>query len=306
MFEVSHEPCYLFADAAQVIRKSVQTVTAGENVTLNCRLAKEYNVVQVTWQKEHEKNEPNVATYSNVHGSRVLGKYQRNVHLSQSGLTVSAITFDPVTFKDEGCYSCVFNTFPLGSIPGKTCLKVYAFTEPTVHVKRVSDPDDAGEEVLDISCSATGRPAPVVTWKNTKHLLIKPNQYVIQHPNGTVTVVSNFTHVSSINVWDNPILCVIHHPSLNTAQELTLPEIEKEQDQNKNSATVTKTSSYILPAVFLLALVIFSISYYLWRRLPVDKKQDLLSWREKFPRSYDFGKETLNKKRYGLLFEDPK
>uniref|UniRef100_A0A8D2L945 Immunoglobulin V-set domain-containing protein n=1 Tax=Varanus komodoensis TaxID=61221 RepID=A0A8D2L945_VARKO len=65
-----------------------------------------------------------VATYSNTHGSRVLGKYQHHVHLSQSGLAVSAITFHAVTLKDEGCYSCIFNTFPLGSIPGKTCLKV--------------------------------------------------------------------------------------------------------------------------------------------------------------------------------------
>uniref|UniRef100_A0A8C6X6Z5 Uncharacterized protein n=1 Tax=Naja naja TaxID=35670 RepID=A0A8C6X6Z5_NAJNA len=65
-----------------------------------------------------------IATYSKAYGAKVLSN-QSNIHLSQSDLTFSAITFNGVTFKDEGCYSCIFNTFPLGPISGKTCLEVY-------------------------------------------------------------------------------------------------------------------------------------------------------------------------------------
>lgn len=103
-----------------MIHKPVQAITTGKNVTLFCQLAKNHDIVQVTWQK----NQTNIATYSKASGATVLSN-QRNIHLSPSNLTFSAITFNGVTFKDEGCYSCIFNTFPLGPISGKTCLKVY-------------------------------------------------------------------------------------------------------------------------------------------------------------------------------------
>uniref|UniRef100_A0A8D0B773 Ig-like domain-containing protein n=1 Tax=Salvator merianae TaxID=96440 RepID=A0A8D0B773_SALMN len=156
-----------------------------------------------------------IATYSKMDGITVLGK--NNIYMSQSGLNVSAITFHAVTLKDEGCYNCIFNTFPLGSIPGRTCLKVY------VNVRRLPDPDNAGEEILDISCFVTGRPTPTITWKVTENLQIKPKEYIIHHPNQTATVISNFTHSASRNVGNSTIICVIHHPSLNTTRELTLP-----------------------------------------------------------------------------------
>ncbi|XP_061485506.1 OX-2 membrane glycoprotein-like isoform X2 [Rhineura floridana] len=257
------------AGTTQVVHKTVQTITAGENVTLQCRLAKQHEVVQITWQKEQEEPETNIATYSKTHGTRVLGKFHRNVHMSQSQLRVSAITFHAVTLKDEGCYKCIFNAFPVGSITGRTCLKVYALTQPKVTVRHVTDPGNA-EEVLEISCSVTGKPAPEITWKVTKPLLIKPNHYVIQHPNQTVTVVSNFSYVSSKDVWENPIICVIQHPSLNTAQELTLPEMGIKQVQSKDPGTVAMIVICILVVIFLLGLLIISISYC-WRRLhPVD------------------------------------
>ncbi|XP_015261436.1 PREDICTED: OX-2 membrane glycoprotein-like [Gekko japonicus] len=214
--------------AAQVIHKSVQTAIAGENVTLYCQLAESYDVVQVTWQKEHGKDKTNIATYSTTHGPKVLGKYQNHVHISQSGLSVSTITFHAVTVKDEGCYSCIFNTFPLGSMPGRTCLQVYALKEPKIDVKHTS-PDSTGKEMLKISCSVTGRPAAVITWKVPEYLHIKPIQYVTHHPNQTVTVVSNFTHMYSKDLWKNPVSCVIQHPSLNITHELTLPENGVEQ-----------------------------------------------------------------------------
>lgn len=113
-------PWTFFSGDTKVIHKPVQTITTGKNVTLFCQLAKNHDIVQVTWQK----NETNIAIYSKSYGAKVLSN-QSNIHLSQNDLTFSAITFNGVTFKDEGCYSCIFNTFPLGPISGKTCLKVY-------------------------------------------------------------------------------------------------------------------------------------------------------------------------------------
>ncbi|XP_008105964.1 OX-2 membrane glycoprotein [Anolis carolinensis] len=264
--------CIFWTDvigAEQVIHKSVQTVTVGTNVTLRCQLAGKHDIVQVTWQKEHEKTKTNIATYSESHGSRVLGKYQSNVQLFQSGMTISAITFHMATLTDEGCYDCIFNTFPLGAISAKTCLRVYALTEPRVTVKHVIDPDSAGEGVLEISCSATGKPEPVITWKANKHLLIKPKEYVIQHSNKTMTVVSNFTHISSQVFHENPITCVIHHPSLNTTQELTVPVTVMEETPNKNPGTDITLTISILVALILL----FFLFCCCWKVLRAEKRQ---------------------------------
>ncbi|XP_054830403.1 OX-2 membrane glycoprotein [Eublepharis macularius] len=256
--------------ASQVIHKTVQTAIAGENVTLYCQLAEGYDVVQVTWQKDHGKDKTNIATYSTTHGSKVLGKYQNHVHISQSGLSISTITFHAVTLKDEGCYNCIFNTFPLGSMPGRTCLKVYALVEPKLDVEHVNSPDGTGNEMLKISCSATGKPAPVITWKVPEHIRIKPVQFVIYHPNQTVTVVSNFTYMSSKDIRENSINCVILHPSLNTTHELTLPENGVEQAKRKVPRIPLIVSFCILVVMFILGLLTFSI--YNCR----SKKQDLL------------------------------
>ncbi|XP_042298850.1 OX-2 membrane glycoprotein-like [Sceloporus undulatus] len=258
--------------ATQVIHKSVQTATAGDNVTLNCQLTGKHDIVQITWQKEHGKNKTNIATFSESHGSRVLGKYQSNVQLFQSGMAISAITFHTVALKDEGCYDCIFNTFPLGSISGKTCLRVYALTEPKVTVKHIIDPEKAGKGVLEISCSATGKPEPVITWKFPRHLLIQPKQYAIQQLNETVTVVSNFTHIFSQIVWENPIICVIHHLSLNHTQELTVPVTVIEETPNKNPGTDITLPICILVTLILISLLIY---YLWWRLLPAEKKQGL-------------------------------
>ncbi|XP_063160502.1 OX-2 membrane glycoprotein-like [Candoia aspera] len=253
-----------------VIHKPVQTTTTGKNVTLFCQLAKSHDIVQVTWQKD----QTNIATYSKAYGAKVLSN-QSNIHLSQSNLTFSAITFNAVTFKDEGYYNCIFNTFPLGPISAKTYLKVYALTEPEISVRHVTNPDNM-EELIEINCSVTGTPTPVITWKVKKTLQIKPKSYEIQHSNKTVTVVSNFTQVFSKTISENSIICVIQHPSLNTSQELTLPEIVIEQAQNKYQRIVIAVI-YILVSIFLLGLFIFCI-YWCRRLALVAKEQDLPCW----------------------------
>ncbi|XP_034970666.1 OX-2 membrane glycoprotein-like [Zootoca vivipara] len=270
----------VLSGATQVIHERLRNITAGENVTLQCRLAKEHDVVQITWQQEQGEQETNMATYSEAGGTTILSKFKRNVHMSQSGLMVSAITFHAVTLKDEGCYKCIFNVFPIGPIAGRTCLEVYALTQPKVTVRHVLDPGNAEEEVLEISCSATGRPAPKITWKVTKPLMMEPKQYVTQHLNQTVTVVSNFSYVFLKDVWDNTITCVVHHPSLNTEQEVTLPGIIPEIIHVQNEDLLPGTSATIaiciLVAMFFLGLLLFLILYH-WRRLhPDNEKQDLL------------------------------
>ncbi|KAH1185815.1 hypothetical protein KIL84_018564 [Mauremys mutica] len=191
----------------------------------------DHEVLQVTWQKESGEGKGNIATYSRINGHRILGNYSSRVNFTQSELTVSAITVHAVTLQDEGCYKCIFNTFPLGSITGRTCLKVYAISEPSLEAKLVSSPENGEEKVLEISCSVTGKPAPMISWNLSHRLQEEPGQYLINHSDQTVTVISNFTHVPSRIHWENPAVCVIQHPLLNVT--LTLSKDGQVQGANE-------------------------------------------------------------------------
>ncbi|XP_030408323.1 OX-2 membrane glycoprotein-like [Gopherus evgoodei] len=264
------------AGSLQVVHRKVQSSKTGEKVTFHCQLVMDHEVLQVTWQKENGEGKGNIATYSRINGHRILGNYSSRVNFTQSELTVSAITVHAVTLQDEGCYRCIFNTFPMGSITGRTCLKVYAISEPSLEAKLVSSPENGEEKVLEISCSVTGKPAPMISWNLSHHLQEEPGQYLINHSDQTVTVISNFTHVPSRIHWENLAGCVIQHPLLNVT--LTLSKDGQVQGQ---SAAVDTVTIYVLVALIPLGLlcICFCILFICWKRHhQMDRNKADLCW----------------------------
>lgn len=106
-----------------------------------------------------------------------------------------------------------------------------AISNPKVEAKLIPSPDKAenSENVVGMSCSATGKPAPKITWRLPSILQQKPREYHIKLGNQTVTVISNFTHAHSKILQEYPIACVIQHPSLNVT--LVLPTDSLAQGQ---------------------------------------------------------------------------
>lgn len=106
-----------------------------------------------------------------------------------------------------------------------------AFSDPKVETKLIPSPDKAqdSEKMVGMSCSATGKPAPKITWHLPSILQKKPREYHIKFSNQTVTVISNFTHTHSKILQEYPITCVIQHPSLNVT--LVLPTDSLQQGQ---------------------------------------------------------------------------
>lgn len=100
-----------------------------------------------------------------------------------------------------------------------------------MEAKLIPSPDKAedSEKVVGMSCSATGKPAPKITWHLPSILQQKPREYHIKLGNETVTVISNFTHANPKILQEHPIACVIQHPSLNVT--LVLPTDSLEQGQ---------------------------------------------------------------------------
>uniref|UniRef100_A0A3P9D4U1 Ig-like domain-containing protein n=1 Tax=Maylandia zebra TaxID=106582 RepID=A0A3P9D4U1_9CICH len=134
--------------ALTAVVQTQQTVLAavGEDAEFSCQLLETKDVLQVTWQKISRDVETNVATYNKYFGQRVNDGFTDKVKFKYTGLQNCSIVIRNVTEQDEGCYRCLFNTYPEG------------LHEPVVDVRE----SNSTEEWV-VSCSATGRPAPTVT-----------------------------------------------------------------------------------------------------------------------------------------------
>uniref|UniRef100_I3IXD8 Immunoglobulin V-set domain-containing protein n=2 Tax=Oreochromis TaxID=8139 RepID=I3IXD8_ORENI len=128
-----------------------------------------------------------VATYSMQFGQRVNDGFTDNVKFKYTGLQNCSVVIRNVTEQDEGCYYCLFITYPEGSFIGRTCLQVYELHEPVVDVRE----SNSTEEWV-VSCSATGRPAPTVTLSVSQQDLSfsQYNTVSVSNTNATFTVTS--------------------------------------------------------------------------------------------------------------------
>uniref|UniRef100_A0A8D2PVZ7 Ig-like domain-containing protein n=1 Tax=Zosterops lateralis melanops TaxID=1220523 RepID=A0A8D2PVZ7_ZOSLA len=255
--------CFFLLKSSVQVNKKVQSVQAGGNVTFSCQSATKEDVIQVTWQKETDGTEDNIATYSVMNGQKIAKDYVSHVSFAHSELRASAISLHGVTLQDEGCYKCIFNTFPSGAVTGRMCLKVY------VETKLIPSPDKAqdSKKMVEMSCSATGKPAPKITWHLPSILQQKPREYHIKFSNETVTVISNFTHTHSKILQEYPITCVIQHPSLNVTLVLPTDSLEQGQYVTLLLLWTTAIAVGILVPLISLLLLLICLLYHRLRHL---------------------------------------
>ncbi|XP_041637343.1 OX-2 membrane glycoprotein-like [Cheilinus undulatus] len=202
----SGKPIKTYLIALTALIQTQQTVMAavGEQACLKCQLVKYKDVLQVTWQKVLPDGERNVATY-NRYGERVNPGFQGKVEFKDAGLQDSSIVIKEVTEQDEGCYRCLFNTYPDGALICSTCIKLYELHGPFLHVKE----SNSSDEVI-VSCSATARPAPTVTLNVHNH---NSSTHSDHNTNGTVTVT---TTAVLQRYYDNStqVECAVQVPSV--------------------------------------------------------------------------------------------
>ncbi|XP_064878932.1 OX-2 membrane glycoprotein-like isoform X4 [Oncorhynchus nerka] len=165
--------------------QQVVTATLGEDAVLTCELMKPKDVREVTWQKVTTGANENVATYSK-RGPDVNVRFKGKVEFEEGGLQDCSIVIRGVSRGDESCYKCLFNTYPDGAISGRTCLQVNELYGPSLLITQTNNSHTT------LSCSATGRPAPTVTWEDTE-ILEDSTMANVTHLNGTVTVTITST-----------------------------------------------------------------------------------------------------------------
>uniref|UniRef100_A0A3Q2VW22 Ig-like domain-containing protein n=1 Tax=Haplochromis burtoni TaxID=8153 RepID=A0A3Q2VW22_HAPBU len=180
---------YFSVFSLTAVVQTQQTVLAavGQDAEFSCQLLDTKDVLQVTWQKISPDVETSVATYSKYYGQRVNDGFKDKVEFKYTGLHNCSIVIRNVTEQDEGCYHCLFNTYPEGSFIGRTCLQVYELHEPVVDVRE----SNSTEEWV-VSCSATGRPAPTVTLSVSQQDLSfsQYNTVSVSNTNATFTVTT--------------------------------------------------------------------------------------------------------------------
>ncbi|XP_044201140.1 OX-2 membrane glycoprotein-like [Thunnus albacares] len=215
------------------------------------------DVLQVTWQKlSPDGKKKNLASYNKSLGQTVNDGFKGKVEFKDAGLQNCSIVIRKVMDQDEGCYLCLFNTFPDGSLTGRTCLQLYELHEPILQIRE----SNSTEETV-VSCSATGRPAPTVTLNVPQQdLYFSHNSTVsVTNTNGTVTVTTTAV-LSGFHGNGAQVGCA--------ARLLSVPEIqvfktipadgfndESGSDKNFTLILVLITAGFVCVAVVIIVVI---------------------------------------------------
>ncbi|XP_045911088.1 OX-2 membrane glycoprotein isoform X2 [Micropterus dolomieu] len=131
----------------------------GKPFNLTCSVSREQgeSLRQVRWLDVQ-----NQSLLSYQPGLRDSVSGQQHVELASSPKDTSVITIRRVGFRDEGCYTCIFDMHPSGSKQGQTCLTV------TSQVTVDSNKTAVSGKKASLSCSY-GLPEKVqqIIWRHT-------------------------------------------------------------------------------------------------------------------------------------------
>uniref|UniRef100_A0A3Q2E7G9 OX-2 membrane glycoprotein-like n=1 Tax=Cyprinodon variegatus TaxID=28743 RepID=A0A3Q2E7G9_CYPVA len=155
----------------------------GDQASLSCQLTEDKDVLRITWQKVRHDEQKTLASYTKEYGYRVRPDLKDKMDFLCEDLQSCSMVIRKVMEEDEGCYQCLFSTYPRGILIVRTCLRLYG--EERRHAAKVKKFNiiikmmfvllsELHEPILDVSrsdfsaesvvsCSATGRPAPTVT-----------------------------------------------------------------------------------------------------------------------------------------------
>ncbi|XP_068165456.1 OX-2 membrane glycoprotein-like [Antennarius striatus] len=204
------------ASVAQITGYGNQAAVYGGDARYGCAVANPTGVLQVTWQRLFkDESIETLATYSKRFGLQVNPPFVGKVVFTEATLSSTSIMVKNVTWEDESCYVCSFNTYPDGSTWSQTCLTVEGISETWTGVLATTSARRGGgepqEEEVVIGCSATGKPAPSIRWVPSPDAAeVTPAQISTStNQNGTITSSGNVT-VRAPAGWRGHVDCVMN------------------------------------------------------------------------------------------------
>ncbi|XP_042723093.1 OX-2 membrane glycoprotein-like [Lagopus leucura] len=233
--------CVALGKAKVITQTEQRAVKVGDSVTLSCALTEPEDIVQVTWQKDSVKSQSNIATYSKSAGLKIQKPYQDRMNFTSLLLNNTSITFWSVGIDDTGCYLCLFNTFPLGSFSGRSCLEVYGLNG-SIHY-------NISEGHLIATCNAIGLPEPTISWNSVFNYTSTQEKFT--YDNGVVSITSQLKVYDSQNISKEDLTCRVS----NENEEMELPiSMKKKEGFRFLGLAIAVTLSLVILVLILIAL----------------------------------------------------
>uniref|UniRef100_A0A087Y3K2 Ig-like domain-containing protein n=1 Tax=Poecilia formosa TaxID=48698 RepID=A0A087Y3K2_POEFO len=146
---------FLSGQSARIETKETVWAAVGDQASLNCRLTEDKNILEISWLKVLPDGEKTLTTYIKDFGPIVRPDLEEKMDFQYESLQSCSMVIRKVMEEDEGCYRCLFHTYPKGALMGWTCLKLCELHGPFITISRSNSPPGSV-----VTCSATGRPVP--------------------------------------------------------------------------------------------------------------------------------------------------
>ncbi|KAF7214708.1 OX-2 membrane glycoprotein [Nothobranchius furzeri] len=259
------------ASSSQISGHGSSTVEFGGNASFTCTVAPTAGVLQVTWQRPSGEAIENLATFSKQFGEQVNEPYRGKLSFTEKSLNSSSITLRNVTWEDEGCYVCAFNVFPEGSKRKQFCLTVQGISKvSTSHIPTNRPNTEFRQEVF--SCSATGKPAPSISWDVSPgaETPTEPQTSTVSNGDGTVTSSSSITLGIAAD-WTGTVDCLLNKEKRGGKLERVFSYRREEQKENRYHHI-----SIIITLVMFISLTVVSAVVIRHRLKKKQERRDLI------------------------------
>lgn len=236
-------------------------VDYGEDAVFTCSLANPAaGVVQVTLQKRRNTSDSHletIATYSNRFGEQINDPYLGKVEwTASSSMSAPVIKINNATWSDDACYLCTFNIYPTGSQSRQTCLSVQGISNVRVDVQLIK----TQPRELVVSCSATGKQVPVVSWDAAGiDLSRQTTSRRAEMADNTFTVLSNLT-LTALPTSADFVYCLVDGGSARQRRERISLSLLSRGDEEVETERGLSTGAIVGVIVSVMVFVIIAIA----------------------------------------------
>ncbi|XP_041663435.1 OX-2 membrane glycoprotein isoform X2 [Cheilinus undulatus] len=233
---------------SHITADSNKTAVSGKKATLTCSYGLPEKVQQVTWRHTPEQGESaEVASYAKRSDPMIEPQYQGRVWLSSS-LSDSQLIIQPVAIQDEGCYTCMYDTYPDGLKTSTVCLATYVLPKPQVSYKTTSP------GVIEANCTSVSRPPAEIVWnvERDNRTMGPPVTTQLPQEDGTTLVISTLTVRSGL-LKDVSVKCLVHHKGLESPIAVSM------------NTKIGTALTILISVTTVAALLVMSLCFCLWK-----------------------------------------
>lgn len=233
---------------SQITVDSNKTAVSGKRALLSCSYGLPEKVQQIVWRHTSAQGESTeVASFAKRSDPMIEPPYQGRVWLTAS-LSDSQLTIQPVAIQDEGCYTCLYDTYPDGPKSSTVCLSTFVLPKPQVSYKTISP------GVIEANCTTVSRPPVEIVWnvERDNRTMGPPVTTQLQQGDGTTLVISTLTVQSGL-LKDVSVKCLVHHKGLETPIAVSM------------NTKIGTALTILISVTTVAALLVMSLCFCLWK-----------------------------------------